>query len=159
MGAEAVALLLVLAALASARNIAPDQAPARAPAPQGPRTPYPRQPKRPRKPIKAPQVVDPEGLIILATRGGFSGADVDVAAAIAQAESGARADLVRRIRRGEYAYGLWQIRAAMSGDAREILLNPELNAGIAHKQWQEHGFGYWPSYRDGRYLAFMPAKR
>lgn len=103
----------------------------------------------------------------LAASVGFVGASVDIAAAVAMAESDGYPD-AQGDPRGPFgptpngsssSFGLWQINrpAHPHYDPARLLQDPRYNAQAAYEvsaggtNWTP-----WTMYRNGRYLAFMP---
>ncbi len=103
-----------------------------------------------------------ESLTQLAAGAGFSGNDLDVAVAVAMAESGGNPDAYNP----EGSYGLWQIYLPDHPEfAGWNLFDPPTNARAAYQVYAKAGgrFTPWSTYRPGkhgeppRYLAFLPA--
>lgn len=91
----------------------------------------------------------------LAASVGLSGADLDVAAAIALAESGGRPEAISRTN----DYGLWQINApSWPQFTKTELLTPAGNArAMAVVRRSGRGWDHWTTYRTGAYRRFMAA--
>lgn len=91
----------------------------------------------------------------LAASVGLSGADLDVAAAIALAESGGRPEAISRTN----DYGLWQINApSWPQFTKTELLTPAGNArAMATVRRSGRGWNHWTTYRTGAYRRHMAA--
>lgn len=100
----------------------------------------------------------------LATNAGFTGDDVDIAVAVALAESGGDTQS-HNTKPPDNSYGLWQIN--MYGDLgperrrkyglpdNETLFDPARNAMVAHHIQQESGWKAWSTYTTGKYKQFL----
>ncbi len=104
-----------------------------------------------------------------AKKAGFSGQDLDIAVAVALAESGGDTTAHNPVGR-DNSYGLWQIN--MKGDMgfnrrNEFLINdntelydPRVNADAAYKVWKAQGWERgWTTYKSGKYKQFMPSAK
>ena len=98
---------------------------------------------------------DLAGLRELARSAGVTGRDVDVAAAVAMAESGGNPKAVSVTN----DYGLWQINApSWPQFTRDQLLTPSGNAAaMAIVRVSGRGWSNWTTYRTGAYQRFMPS--
>lgn len=104
-----------------------------------------------------------------AQKAGFSGADLDIAVAVALAESGGNTT-AHNSKPPDDSYGLWQINmlGSMGPERRkqfslvrnEQLFDPAVNASAAYKIWKSQGWERgWTTYKNGKYKQFMdPAK-
>ena len=99
----------------------------------------------------------------LAKQAGFPDAELDTAAAIAMAESGAVATSVRRNPPREVSVGLWQVNTLVHKEFTEAeLLNPEANARAARAVFLKAGGSWspWSSFTTRNpslsYRRFMP---
>ena len=100
----------------------------------------------------------------VAHQAGFKGHDLQVAVAVALAESGGRASV--NAAGAEDSRGLWQINSVHFGGLNENRLDePLYNAKAAHQVWQESkGFrsdpwDAWSTYQNGLHLQYMDAAR
>lgn len=91
----------------------------------------------------------------LAASAGLSGSDLDVAAAIALAESGGRPEAISRTN----DYGLWQINVpSWPQFSKTELLTPAGNArAMAVVRRSGRGWDHWTTYRTGAYRRHMAA--
>lgn len=100
----------------------------------------------------------------LAQSVGFTGSDVQVAVAVAFAESGGNPGATNMKGRDE-SYGLWQINmeGPLGPDRRRKfgitdnyqLLQPAVNAKAARIIHKESGWYAWSTFQDGAYKEFM----
>jgi Lysozyme like domain len=104
-----------------------------------------------------------------AKNAGFSGNDLDIAVAVALAES--EGNTKAHNGKGEDdSYGLWQINMfgsmgpgrrrdfALASDAD--LYQPDVNAKAAYKIWKSQGWKRgWTTYSSGKYIKFLPAAK
>lgn len=103
----------------------------------------------------------------LASNAGFKGNDLDIAVAVALAESGGNPDAFNGKGKDE-SYGLWQIN--MYGDLKKDrlhkfekfnvfqpmdLLIPRANASAAYEIFRGSGWGAWTTYTSGAYKQFL----
>jgi hypothetical protein len=93
-----------------------------------------------------------------ATAAGFTGADLEIAVAIAGAESAYRPDALGTNPSGTQDHGLWQINSVhadllAAGDWRD----PATNARMAHAVWERAGGSWtpWTTYTSGAYKSFL----
>jgi hypothetical protein len=101
-----------------------------------------------------------------ASKQGFAGRDLNIAVAVALAESGGRPRAHNAVPPDD-SYGLWQINMLGSlGPARrkrfgiptnETLFDPNVNAKAARIIWQGSGWKAWTTYTRGTYTKHMPA--
>lgn len=102
-------------------------------------------------------------LATLAAAAGFSGSDVNVAAAIALAESSGNPSKYNPETQagappGQGSYGLWQIYLFKHPEfAGSNLYDPATNAAAAFQVYQREGFRAWTTYKNGAYLNYLPA--
>lgn len=106
----------------------------------------------------------PDQVAEVAQQAGFAyGKGLDIAVAIAKAESGYDADATNLNTNGTTDYGLWQINSVhlepggdLAGWTSKDLLDPAKNAQAA---WivSSHGtnFGPWVTYRTGAFKTWM----
>lgn len=105
-------------------------------------------------------LTDPE-IIQLASKTGWVGQDLRVAAAIAKAESHLNpAALNDNASTGDYSVGLWQINMLAHKDTfgtEAELKIPERNAAAAFSLYQSKGghFTDWSTYNHGAHLPYM----
>lgn len=100
----------------------------------------------------------------LARNAGFTGKDVDIAVAVALAESGGDPSAHNPVGK-DNSYGLWQINmlGAMGPDRRKrlgiasntALFDPTTNARAAYMVWKSQGWAGWTTYTRGTYKKFM----
>ena len=105
-----------------------------------------------------------EQLITLAKGAGFTGDEVNIAVAIALAESGGNT-LSHNTTPPDDSYGLWQINMYKDlGPSRRKwfgltndneLFNPYKNAKAAHMVYKASGWKAWTTYTRGTYKKFM----
>lgn len=103
----------------------------------------------------------------LAMDAGFTGKDVDIAAAVAVAESGGRSHAYNPVGKDD-SYGLWQInmkgklgpeRRKRFGIAKNSdLFDPGINARAAKTIKDESGWDAWTTYKNGKYLKYVDGK-
>lgn len=89
---------------------------------------------------------------------GFKGKDLQIAVAVANAESGRNADAQNSID----CTGLWQInqpvwRSSHPAWTIEWLKLPSNNAVAAYTVWKASGWGAWSTYTGGQYQKYMSA--
>lgn len=100
----------------------------------------------------------------VAANAGFSGSDLNIAVAVAQAESGGNPRSHNtNAGTGDDSYGLWQInyfgslrgpRTADFGPGSG-LYDPQKNADAAHVIFKRSGWSAWSTYKSGAYKRFM----
>jgi len=102
-----------------------------------------------------------------ASKAGFQGKDLDVATAVALAESGGNTN-AHNSKPPDNSYGLWQIN--MLGDlgpsrrkqfgiaTNDQLFDPNVNAKAAYAIYKGSGWKAWTTYTSGKYKGFMPAE-
>lgn len=105
-------------------------------------------------------------LATLARNAGFTGKDVDIAVAVALAESGGNPRAYNGKDR-DRSYGLWQInmiggmgpdrRKALGISSNDALFDPATNARAARMVWKSQGWNGWTTYTRGTYKKFMTA--
>lgn len=97
------------------------------------------------------------------TKWGTEG-DVQVAAAIAMAESGGVVDVVGDNylsghqpwdSPARYDYGLWQVNSQHGYDRDRLLSDPDYSAQAAYEIQQAQGWTAWATYNGGQYAAFL----
>ena len=99
-----------------------------------------------------------------ASNAGFTGGDLDIAVAVAMAESGGNPQ-AHNTKAPDNSYGLWQIN--MYGDlgpgrrktfgiaSNDSLFNPDVNARAAYTIFKGSGWKAWTTYTRGTYKQFM----
>lgn len=102
----------------------------------------------------------------LATGAGFTGNDVNIAAAVALAESGGN-PTSHNPKPPDDSYGLWQINMIGAlGPARRKqfgitsntqLFDPSTNAHAAHVVWKGSGWHAWTTYTSDKYKDHLPS--
>lgn len=103
--------------------------------------------------------LSPAQITAQARAAGFRGRDLQVACAVALAESGGRPRTVYKNsdRYRSRDLGVWQIndywnaRWLRMGDWRD----PATNARMAYSIWRERGWNDWVTYKRGRHARFM----
>jgi len=93
----------------------------------------------------------------LAAAAGFTGSDINAAAAIAMAESSGNPNALGD---NGNSVGLWQINLPAHPEfAGWNLLDPQTNAVAAFQVYQAAGnsFAPWSTYNTGKFLAFLPS--
>ena len=96
----------------------------------------------------------------LATLAGFTGADLEIAVAIAQAESGGYPDCIGDVSvTPPYgSIGLWQINVRWHPVfTRELLFSPIYNAMCAYAVYISEGrnFTAWATFKSGAYKKYV----
>ncbi len=98
------------------------------------------------------------GIAGYARTAGFSGFDLDIAVAIALAESHGNPNAVGDLDLGR-SIGLWQINLAAHPEyLEEQLYDPQTNANAAFAIYQAAGnsFSPWTTFQTGAYQQFQP---
>lgn len=100
----------------------------------------------------------------LAASAGFTGNDINIATAVAMAESGGNPD-AHNTKPPDDSYGLWQINMLGSlGPTRRNqfhiannarLFDPQTNANAAYKVFTSSGWQAWTTYKTGAYKSFL----
>lgn len=95
---------------------------------------------------------------------GFSGKDLDIAVAVAKAESGWNTQ-AHNTTGNDDSYGLWQInmKGTLGPDRRKKfgitsdsqLLDPTTNAKAAYRIHKDSGWNAWTTYTSGKYKSFL----
>jgi hypothetical protein len=106
----------------------------------------------------------PNMIKYFASKQGFTGNDLNIAVAVALAESGGRPDAHNAVPPDD-SYGLWQINmlGSLGPDRRkrfgiptnETLYDPNVNAKAAHIIWQASGWKAWTTFTRGTYKQHM----
>ncbi|RKT88694.1 Transglycosylase SLT domain-containing protein [Saccharopolyspora antimicrobica] len=107
-----------------------------------------------------------------AANAGFSGDDLQIAVAVALAESkgdpAAIGDVSLQTEAFGPSVGLWQIRSVNPGHGNAFdrahrneaaNADPATNARNAYAIFREHGWGQWSTYTEGQYRRFMDRAR
>lgn len=99
-----------------------------------------------------------------ASGAGFAGNDLNIAVAVARAESGGNPN-AHNSTPPDDSYGLWQInmystlgpsrRKQFGISKNEDLFNPALNAKAAHTIFQNNGWKAWTTYTRGTYKQYL----
>src|SRR4051794_30602915 len=102
-------------------------------------------------------VISPQQIAQYAYQAGFRGNSLNVAVAVALAESSGNTTAVNHNTNGSTDYGLWQINSVHSQYNPTLLLsNPAYNASAA---WDisSHGSNWnpWTTFATGAYLKYM----
>lgn len=111
------------------------------------------------------RVLTREQIRVVASEAGFSGADLDIAVAVALAESGGDR-MAHNAKPPDNSYGLWQINmlGSMGPDRRKRfglssnndLFDPKVNARVAKGIHSEQGWQRgWTTYSSGKYKKYM----
>jgi len=92
----------------------------------------------------------------VAAAAGFTGDDLPIAVAVAQAESGGDPSATHLNGNGTTDFGLWQINSVhvailALGDWRD----PTTNARMAYAVWQESGWRAWSTYNSGAHRRYL----
>lgn len=93
------------------------------------------------------------GIAGYASTAGFSGVDLDIAVAVALAESGGDPNAVGDVNLGR-SIGLWQINLAAHPEySEDELYDPQTNANAAFAIYQAAGnsFSPWTTFKTGAY--------
>jgi hypothetical protein len=107
-----------------------------------------------------------EDILTYAANAGFTEPDLDVAVAIAQAESSGNPSAIGDVALAPTngpSIGLWQInigsKAHGSQYTQEQLIDPQQNANAAYAIYTRAGgqFSDWTTFSTGAYLAYMPS--
>lgn len=101
----------------------------------------------------------------LAANAGFAGEDLDVAAAVAMAESSGDPNAVGDVGipvPGSQSYGLWQINSYFHpefGPDFTKLFDPTTNAAAAYSVYRVAGYSFspWTTFKTGAYSKYLPA--
>ncbi len=95
-----------------------------------------------------------------ARRAGFAGNDLNIAIAVAEAESGGKVGAYNPGGPGdvENSCGLWQINVLVHPqyDRNRLLNDASYNAHAAFQIWKSSGWNNWGAYKNGSYLVYMP---
>jgi hypothetical protein len=92
-----------------------------------------------------------------AANAGFTGDDLNIAVAIALAESSGNPTVIGDLTLGT-SVGLWQINLRWHPEYTEtMLLAPQINANAAYSVYKAAGnsFSPWSTYKTGAYLAHL----
>jgi hypothetical protein len=101
-------------------------------------------------------MASPKQIGIWAAQAGFKGLDLQVAIAVALAESGGRED-AHALTRKEDSRGLWQINVRAHPEfANTNLYDGATNARAAKAVLNKQGWRAWSAYKNGRFVFFMP---
>ncbi|WP_460444659.1 D-alanyl-D-alanine carboxypeptidase family protein [Angustibacter aerolatus] len=95
-----------------------------------------------------------------AARAGFTGGDLDIAVAVAGAESSWRSDAINRNANGSTDYGMWQINTVHAGLlAAGNWRTPDDNARMAFAVWSQAGRSWtpWTTFKTGAYRQHLYA--
>lgn len=89
----------------------------------------------------------------------FPADQLEVAVAVAHAESSLNPEAIGPPVNGKHAYGLWQIFAGAHQDLLDQgdWRNPDDNAKMAYTVWREQGWQAWSTYNSGSYKRFLSA--
>jgi hypothetical protein len=95
----------------------------------------------------------------LAANAGFSGSDLDTAAAIALAESSGNPNAYGDPSAGG-SYGLWQINAKYHpefGPDFTTLYDPQTNANAAYQVYKTAGYSFtpWSTFNSGAFISYL----
>jgi len=95
-------------------------------------------------------------LVTLARGAGWTGNNIAIAGAVAEAESSGRTDVVNFLG----CVGPWQVYQKVHAAAHpewttEWLKNPVNNAHAAYTIWQDQGWAGWSTYTNGAYRKYM----
>lgn len=108
-----------------------------------------------------PKISDSQ-IAAYARQAGWSGNDLQIAVAVAIAESSGRTDVVNYLG----CVGLWQVFQRVHARAHPLwstdwLKNPANNAQAAHTIWADAGNSWrpWTTYTSGMYRAYMARAR
>lgn len=95
----------------------------------------------------------------IAAGAGFSGADLPIAAAVTQPESGGNSEK-RNLNSREDSRGLWQINTFAHPEFNNSnLYDPAVNASAAYAVFKKQGWNAWTGYTSGAYLMYLPAAK
>jgi hypothetical protein len=91
----------------------------------------------------------------LAKRSGFPPESIDVAAAVAMAESGGRPEIQVHEPNGTWSFGLWQINS-VHGHSPSDLFDPDYNARTA-LELSKGGTDWhlWSAFKNGDYRRYL----
>jgi hypothetical protein len=111
--------------------------------------------------VAAPKISDgltAESVAAIAYRAGWRGDDIDIAVAVARAESGWRATITNGNTNGSVDYGLFQINSIHAAIlAGGNWADPQDNAAMAFKVWTDAGgkWGPWVTFWSGSYRKYL----
>jgi surface antigen len=93
----------------------------------------------------------------IASQAGFSGGDLQIAVAIAFAESSFDTAATNSDNNGSKDYGLWQINSTHGYDSALLLSSPQYNANAAFRIYTQSGrnFTAWTTYNSGAYRQYL----
>jgi murein DD-endopeptidase MepM/ murein hydrolase activator NlpD len=93
-----------------------------------------------------------------ASNAGFTGSNLNIATAIAMAESGGNTQAVNTSDPYGGSFGLFQINAAhfhAGGTTQACALDPQCASNYAYSLFKSQGFQPWGTYTNGAYQKFM----
>jgi hypothetical protein len=106
----------------------------------------------------------PSQIKYFAQKQGFAGADLDIAVAVALAESGGN-PTAHNATPPDNSYGLWQInmlgnmgparRKQIGISSNDELYDPNVNAKAAHLIFKSQGWNGWSTYTHGQYKRHL----
>lgn len=108
--------------------------------------------------VQAPAVLDAKAVAQIAYAAGWRGGDLNIAVAIAKAESGWSATAKNENSDGSTDFGLFQINSVhQSILAGGNWADPNDNARMAHQVWEQAGGSWspWVTYWRGTYKQYM----
>ena len=93
----------------------------------------------------------------IARQSGFSGQDLQIAVAIAFAESSFDTAAINHDSNGSSDYGLWQINSTHGYDSALLLSSPQYNANAAFRIYTSAGrtFSPWSTYNSGAFRQYL----
>jgi hypothetical protein len=107
-------------------------------------------------------ILTPAQIAYYAQTAGFDGQDLNIAVAVALAESGGNPNVYNPetatgTPQGEGSYGLWQIYLKDHPEyANDNLYDPQTNANDAYELYSNSGgFSPWATYNSGAYQAYL----
>lgn len=109
-------------------------------------------------PMPKAGVLDAAAVAAIAYNAGWRGQDINIAVAVARAESGWNAKATNENTNGSVDYGLFQINSIHAAIlAGGNWANPEDNAAMAFKVWTDAGgkWGPWVTFWSGSYRKFL----
>jgi hypothetical protein len=105
----------------------------------------------------ASSLLTKDDILVLAALAGFINSDLNIAAAIALAESSGNPNAIGDLTLGT-SVGLWQINLRWHPEYTEqMLLDPQTNANAAYSVYRAAHFSFtpWSTYKSNAYLAHL----
>lgn len=94
-----------------------------------------------------------------AANAGFKEPNLSIAVAVAWAESGGDTLATNHNNDSHHStdYGLWQINSYWNADVLKMgdWRDPLVNAQMAYREWQQHGWGDWVTFKNGSFASHL----